>query len=101
MRSKFRPRIAGFLPALAVLWLAAAAANPAAAKPRLIHLPKPHNAAGPALSPAQAGALLGANGLMVGTIRLLPNFGRVRVDGLHVETEGRWLVIKVLATKLP
>jgi hypothetical protein len=87
---------------LTALWLAAAvSANPAAAKPRTIHLPVQHNKPGPALSPLQASALLGANGLMVGTIRLLPNFGRVRVDGLRVEKEGNWLVIKVLATKLP
>jgi hypothetical protein len=56
----------------------------------------PDGAARPALTPAQARALLSLSGANVGTVRNLDGIGRVRIDGISVGAEGRWLVIRVL-----
>lgn len=62
-----------------------------------------HAAAGdraPALSAEQARALLSMSGANVGTVRMLAGVGRVRIDGLTVSAEGRWIVIRVLPSIL-
>jgi hypothetical protein len=56
----------------------------------------PHGAGRPALTPEQARALLSLSGANVGTVRNLDGIGRVRIDGISVGAEGRWLVIRVL-----
>jgi hypothetical protein len=50
----------------------------------------------PALTPEQARALLSLSGANVGTVRNIDGVGRVRIDGISVGAEGRWLVIRVL-----
>lgn len=66
---------------------------PAQAAPR--HA-APSGAGRPVLTPEQARALLSLSGANVGTVRNLQGIGRVRIDGISVGAEGRWLVIRVL-----
>jgi hypothetical protein len=73
--------------ALAAL-TAAAFASPLHAAPR--------GAERPALTPDQARALLSLSGANVGSVRNLDGIGRVRIDGISVGADGRWLVIRVL-----
>jgi hypothetical protein len=54
----------------------------------------------PVLTADQARALLSMSGANVGTIRRLDGVGRVRIDGLTVSAEGRWIVIRVLPSIL-
>jgi hypothetical protein len=68
-----------------------AVAEPATAAPR-------HEA--PAITAEQAQLLLSMSGANVGTVRALNGVGRVRIDGINVRAEGRWIVIRVLPTRL-
>ena len=54
----------------------------------------------PDISPVEAQMLLSATGLNVGTVRRVGEKGNFRVDGLKFSAEGRWIVIRVLATRV-
>lgn len=40
------------------------------------------------------------SGANVGTVRNLEGVGRVRIDGISVGADGRWLIIRVLPSIL-
>lgn len=54
----------------------------------------------PALSPDAFMRALSSIGFKIGAVRTIEQV-TVRVDGLRVESDGKWLVIRVLPTRVP